>query len=332
MDWNNDGKKDLLTGENSGNIRIYLNTNTDADPAFNGFTYLQLAGVNYDCGSYSVPWIVDWNNDGLPDVLCGDSNGTVQLMLNEGTPGAPLFNTKEFLKDGFANLDPGSTVSPAAADLDRDGNKDLIVGDASGNIFFYRNIGADELPVFSGWSKLKAGGAVVDVENYARVCVADWNNDGVIDILSGNRNYNAAPSGGVFFFDCVGPLSFNMNSISAGAGGAIRFTLDAGAANAGRTYYILGSVTGTEPGTPLPGGYATLPLNWDIFTDIALSLINTAFFNNFYGTLNADGVSVAVFNTNGPLPSAVGVVMNFAYTLTSPYDFVSNGGCMEFTP
>ena len=34
MDWNNDGRKYLITGENSGNIRIYLNINTDEAPTF----------------------------------------------------------------------------------------------------------------------------------------------------------------------------------------------------------------------------------------------------------------------------------------------------------
>ena len=128
MDWNGDSKKDLLTGEYNGNVRIYLNTGTDANPTFNGYTYLKLGASNYDAGSYSVPWIIDWNNDGLLDVLCGNSTGNVQLLINEGTAAAPLFNTMELIKDGFANLDPGSTISPAAADLDRDGKKDLVKG------------------------------------------------------------------------------------------------------------------------------------------------------------------------------------------------------------
>lgn len=36
-DWNNDGKKDLVIGQyTGGNILVYLNTGTDANPAFNG--------------------------------------------------------------------------------------------------------------------------------------------------------------------------------------------------------------------------------------------------------------------------------------------------------
>ncbi len=37
VDWNNDGKKDLIIGEyTGGNIHVYLNKGTDANPVFNG--------------------------------------------------------------------------------------------------------------------------------------------------------------------------------------------------------------------------------------------------------------------------------------------------------
>ena len=37
VDWNNDGKKDLIVGEyTGGNIHVYLNKGTDVNPAFNG--------------------------------------------------------------------------------------------------------------------------------------------------------------------------------------------------------------------------------------------------------------------------------------------------------
>ena len=45
VDWNNDGKKDLLVGQfSSQKIRLYLNQGTDANPVFSGYSYLQAAG------------------------------------------------------------------------------------------------------------------------------------------------------------------------------------------------------------------------------------------------------------------------------------------------
>ena len=42
VDWNGDGKKDLLVGQfMGGKIRLYLNQGTDNAPVFKDFTYLQ---------------------------------------------------------------------------------------------------------------------------------------------------------------------------------------------------------------------------------------------------------------------------------------------------
>ncbi len=46
-DWNGDGRKDLIVGAftgNPGNVRLYLNSGTDAAPSFTGFTCLEAAG------------------------------------------------------------------------------------------------------------------------------------------------------------------------------------------------------------------------------------------------------------------------------------------------
>lgn len=41
VDWNNDGKKDLLVGQfKEGSIRLYLNKGTDAKPVFGEFSLL----------------------------------------------------------------------------------------------------------------------------------------------------------------------------------------------------------------------------------------------------------------------------------------------------
>jgi hypothetical protein len=45
VDWNNDGKKDLLVGQFSGGkIRLYLNGGTDDAPRFNAYSFLEAGG------------------------------------------------------------------------------------------------------------------------------------------------------------------------------------------------------------------------------------------------------------------------------------------------
>ena len=74
-------------------------------------------------------------------------------------------------------------------------------------------------------------------------------------------------------------LTADRSELSAATGGTVHFSLFAGKDNAGRSYLLVGSMSGTDPGTPLPGGMATLPLNWDLFTNLVISLMNTPFFS-----------------------------------------------------
>jgi hypothetical protein len=73
-------------------------------------------------------------------------------------------------------------------------------------------------------------------------------------------------------------------------GGTVHFSLDAGAANGGRNYIILGSYTGNAPGFPLPGGMAVLPINNDYFTFI--NVRSHAVHSAIYGTaVESDEIS-----------------------------------------
>lgn len=129
------------------------------------------------------------------------------------------------------------------------------------------------------------------------------------------------------------PLQPDKEILSAAAGEIIDFDLDAGAAKANRKYLLLAGASGTDPGTALPGGTTTLPLNWDIMTDFCFSMVNTAVFNNFLSTLDASGQSTAQLNTFGPLPSTmIGTILSFAYCLNYPWEYASNPVLVEVQP
>ena len=52
VDWNNDGKKDLLVGTfASGKIKLFLNQGADANPIFDGGEFLQAGGEELHAGS-----------------------------------------------------------------------------------------------------------------------------------------------------------------------------------------------------------------------------------------------------------------------------------------
>jgi hypothetical protein len=118
-------------------------------------------------------------------------------------------------------------------------------------------------------------------------------------------------------------LQSDKTELLLGTGGYVNFTLSAGVENANRNYLLLGSLSGSVPGLPLPGGL-TLPLNWDIFTHFVLGFMNTPFFSDFHGTLNPLGNGTAQFYTMGPPIGMGGQTITFAFALYSPWNFVSN--------
>jgi len=127
-------------------------------------------------------------------------------------------------------------------------------------------------------------------------------------------------------------LKADSNKISYGAGGVVNFTLNAGIGNANRKYILLGGVTGVSPGVLLPGGKATLPLNWDLFTDLTLALVNTPAFHNFLGKLDGLGSANAKLDTFGPFASGGVSKLYFAYCLLKPFDFASNPVTISIAP
>jgi hypothetical protein len=128
-------------------------------------------------------------------------------------------------------------------------------------------------------------------------------------------------------------LAADTYTLSEGTGGVVGFKLAAGASNGGRNYLLFGSMSGTSPGTPLPGGHVTLPLNWDLFTNMVIGLVNTPFFKEFMGTLDGDGAAEAEFNSFGPLPGgSAGLSLCFAYALNNKWDYASNPVIVEIVP
>jgi|GEM_PF-1418271 len=127
------------------------------------------------------------------------------------------------------------------------------------------------------------------------------------------------------------PLQPDSDRLSVTQGGTVQFDLDAGTGHAQRRYFLLGSMSGTLPGTALPGG-GVLPLNRDAVTQYVLGHYNSALLADFRGRLDGGGQAQAVLNAPSSLPLAVGTLLNFAYTTEVPYDFQSNPVEVLVTP
>jgi hypothetical protein len=155
-----------------------------------------VAAGSYDIqvDGYSVPSYVDWNNDGLNDLVVGQgggaySSGKVRVYLNVGTSAAPRFASSFFVQSGASDLSVTASgcqgAFPRVVYWDADARKDLIVGLSDGQIRLYLNVGTDAAPVFDGGTLLQAGAAAIDVGYRAAPTVVDWNNDGRKDLAAG---------------------------------------------------------------------------------------------------------------------------------------------------
>ena len=135
VDWDNDGRKDLLVGGADGNVYLYLNQRLDASPDYSGATSAVVAAVS----SYAAPCAVqDWDGDGKKDLVVGDGAGYVNLFLNEGTDLAPVFATSTRVQThAGVNINVGSMAHPVVADYNHDGLKDLVVGRGDGRVGLY---------------------------------------------------------------------------------------------------------------------------------------------------------------------------------------------------
>jgi hypothetical protein len=122
--------------------------------------------------------------------------------------------------------------------------------------------------------------------------------------------------------------------ISAADGGLVHFDLLAGSANAGRDYMLGASMSGVEPGTPLPGGLVTIPLNRDLLSDYILAHPDAPYFSGFTGSLDALGRASGLLDTQGALPELLppGSLVHFAYALSDPWDFASNATPVAVVP
>jgi hypothetical protein len=79
----------------------------------------------------------------------------------------------------------GTASSVGVADLDGDGDLDLLVGDIGGNVWLVTNEGTPQRYAFAKEVPLRAGGQAVRVEGDAGPFAADWDGDGKLDILVG---------------------------------------------------------------------------------------------------------------------------------------------------
>ena len=194
--WDMDARKDLLIGLADGTVAIFGNMGTDDNPTFIPGVRVQVTspGFDLDVGNRATPTFLDWNSDGMTDLVVGGLDGRIHLYINCGCGWAvpPKFYFTDpigdfALEDGWDLTVPSARSSPAVLDLDGDGRKDLLTGNTEGELLLYLNVGTDQNPEFSGYSLVESNGVPINLAGSprSRPFVCDWTGDGYLDVLIG---------------------------------------------------------------------------------------------------------------------------------------------------
>lgn len=240
LDINNDQIRDLviapnepIIGENIHGAVTYLNFGQDNDVDFRFEERGFIVSDHIDMGEKSSPVFLDYNLDGLKDILLlgGITIYKVQdtfttaihshLYENVGSAESPAFQLVDIDFLGLDGLTPQIfSGSPAIGDVDGDGDVDLFVGNTLGTIYFFQNTAATGMPanfVLAADPLVRTILAdSIDVGSLSRPELYDIDADGDLDLFVGNS------FGKIFFYQNNGDSTSMQLSVVSNEWGFIK--------------------------------------------------------------------------------------------------------------
>jgi hypothetical protein len=215
VDFDKDGKVDLLAGDEDGRVAFIRNTGSVKNnmPVFKSPVYLRQKADFLKFGALASPFSVDWDGDGNEDIISGNSAGNICFIRNVNGGASPTWDEPILLKVNGREIrimagTNGSIQGPAeekwgyttlsVADWDNDGKKDIIVNSIFGKVIWYRNTGdllnlegpynvkvdwGNGLIPKPAWNWWNPGKTDLVTQWRTTPFAVDWNKDSLTDLI-----------------------------------------------------------------------------------------------------------------------------------------------------
>jgi hypothetical protein len=191
-----DGDLDIVAGKGDGTLAYFENTGSATNPS-----YSQEVGPlpGNDYGEDSAPLLVDFDADGDYDIVIGEGDGEVSYLENTGSVTNPSFTRQTGGDNPFSSIALGDNAKLAQADIDGDGDLDLLAGKggSDASLLYFINEGDRTNPNYSQASAGNNPFSAFSVTDGAPT-FDDVDNDGDIDLTVGSG------TGEIRFFENTG--------------------------------------------------------------------------------------------------------------------------------
>lgn len=190
LDVDGDGRLDLITGANDGNIHWFKGDDNK--------NYVnQGVLISTDIPGQTLPALGDVNGDGILDLAVGSDRGILLLYYGQKAENGIAFSWRsmESYSKLCTNAGYGTFLAPAAVDWNGDGNTDLAVGTFDGYIALLLGDGKGGMTP-GGYIDLEEmnfkGNRHAKFGNYCVPTFYDVDGDGKEDLVCGSLEYGLA--------------------------------------------------------------------------------------------------------------------------------------------
>lgn len=330
-DVNNDGYLDIIAGDFSANQSAgaaYLFLNSPTGLASTPQVLQEASMLSIGFFGFSIAAAGDVNADGYSDVVVGarsfatgsEREGAAFVYL--GNPsGLSTVSTSLGNVGARRGMDFGWNVA-GRGDLNADGYDDVLVSAPGfvtpllgqvGRVYAYFG-SPSGVSVQPQWftDGLHQDARIGNGLSYA----GDVDSDGFDDLLVGAPYFGLQGdfAGQVTLYQGLGPLlAASTSTVSLLSGGTVQLQVTAGSRMANKAYFLLGTGSGTTPGTPFGG--SVIPLNFDPYFVLTASA-QAGLLSGGLGLIDGSSRATAQFivppNTN---PAFLGVTLHHACLL-----------------